>query len=146
MMNLKMSLDSKYNRLKEFYKLLINFKAVRPKNRKMQLKKAYKNDYDADDELNETKKKKFDYRQFELFDETDKKSKLEEKTNTFLKQIENREKSVEKKGFMKYFSYKLTALVNYLLSQNMQDLRKILDEIKQQKTELNKDERNTFFE
>ena len=47
---------------------------------------------------------------------------------------------------MKYFSYKLTALVNYLLSQNMQDLRKILDEIKQQKIELNKDERNTFFE
>ena len=81
-----------------------------------------------------------------MFDETDKKSKLEEKTNTFLKEIENREKSVEKKGFMKYFSYKLTALVNYLLSQNMQDLRKILDEIKQQKTELNKDERNTFFE
>ena len=29
---------------------------------------AYKNDYDADDELSEAKKKKFDYKQFELFD------------------------------------------------------------------------------
>ena len=30
---------------------------------------AYKNDYDAD-ELKEAKKKKFGYRQFELFDKT----------------------------------------------------------------------------
>ena len=71
-----MSLDSKYNRMKEFYKLLINFKALRLKNPKTQLKNAYKNDYDADDGLNEVKKKKFNYRQFELFDETDKKLKI----------------------------------------------------------------------
>ena len=29
---------------------------------------AYKNDYDTDNELNEAKKKEFDYRQFELAD------------------------------------------------------------------------------
>ena len=43
---------------------------------------------------------------------------------------------------MKYLSYKPVALVNNLLSQNKQDLRKSLDEIKQQKIELDKDERN----
>ena len=37
---------------------------------------AYKNNYDADNELSEAKKKKIDYKQFELFDKTDKKSKL----------------------------------------------------------------------
>ena len=41
---------------------------------------AYKNDYDNDDELSEGKKKKFDYKQFELFDKKDKKSKLGGKT------------------------------------------------------------------
>ena len=40
---------------------------------------AYKNDYD-NDELNEGKKKKFDNRHFELFDKTDKKSKLDGET------------------------------------------------------------------
>ena len=40
---------------------------------------ACKNDYD-NAELNQAKKKKFDYRQFKLFDETDKKSKLDEET------------------------------------------------------------------
>ena len=44
---------------------------------------------------------------------------------------------------MKYFSYEPTALVNKLLNQNTQYLRKRLDEIKQQKIELNKDERNS---
>ena len=41
---------------------------------------AYKNDYDNDDELSEAKKKKFDYKQFELFDKTDKKLTLDEET------------------------------------------------------------------
>ena len=83
-----MSLDSKHNKIKEFNKLLVTFKALRPKNPKIQLKKerimknvdelyekyynAYKNDYDNDDELKVAKKKKFDYMQFELFDKTDK--------------------------------------------------------------------------
>ena len=35
----EMSLDSKYNRMNEFNKLFINFKALRPKNPKMQVKK-----------------------------------------------------------------------------------------------------------
>ena len=69
----EMPLDSKYNRMKEFNKLLINFKALRPNKPKTQLKKeqimrnvdenyekyyhAYKNDYETDDELDEAKKK-----------------------------------------------------------------------------------------
>ena len=36
----EMSLDSKYNRIKEFNKLLTNFKALRPKNPKTKLKKS----------------------------------------------------------------------------------------------------------
>ena len=104
---------------------------------------AYKSDYETDDELNEAKKKKFDYKQFGLVDKTDKESKLDEETKNFLRQIEKREKGVDKKGFMKYFNYQPTALVNKLLSQNTQDLKKSLNEIKEQKIELNKDERNS---
>ena len=68
----EMSLDSKYNRIKEFNKLLIKFKSPKHKKPETQLKKerimknvdelyekyynAYKNDYDAD-ELREAKKK-----------------------------------------------------------------------------------------
>ena len=44
---------------------------------------------------------------------------------------------------MKYFSYEPTALVNKLLDQNTQDLSKSLNEIKQQKIKLNKDDRNS---
>ena len=40
---------------------------------------AYKNDYDNDDKLSEGKKKKFDYKQFELFDKTDQKLTLDGK-------------------------------------------------------------------
>ena len=63
----EMSLDAKYNRIKELNKLLIKFKSLKPNNPKTQLKKerimknvdefyekyynAYKNDYDNDDEL-----------------------------------------------------------------------------------------------
>ena len=103
---------------------------------------TYKNDYDAD-ELNQGKKKKFDYRQSELFDKTDKELKLGGETKSFIKAVKNKEKGVDKKRFTKYFSYEPTALVNKLLGQNTQDLRKSLDEIKQQKIELNKDERNS---
>ena len=92
----EMSLDSKYNSIKEFNKLLIKFKALKFKNPKTLLKKkrimknvdelyekyynANNNDYDNDDELNEAKKPKINYKQFELFDRTDKKSKLDEQT------------------------------------------------------------------
>ena len=41
---------------------------------------AYKNDYDNDTELSEGKKKKFDYKQFELFDKTDQKLTLDGET------------------------------------------------------------------
>ena len=103
---------------------------------------AYKNDYDAD-ELSEAKKKKFDYKQFELFDKTDKKVTLDEGTKNFIKEIKNREKNVDKKGFTKYFNYKPTTLITKLLGQNTQHLRKSLDKIKQQKIKLNEDERNS---
>ena len=69
----EMPLDSKYNWIKEFSKFLSNFKNLRPKNSKTQLKNerimrnvnklyekyysASKNDYDADDELSEDKEK-----------------------------------------------------------------------------------------
>ena len=89
----EMSLDSKYNKMKKFTNLLTNFKNLKSKNPKTQLKKerimknvdklyenycnAYKNDYDADDELNDVEKKEFDYKQFELFDKTFKKTKVD---------------------------------------------------------------------
>ena len=58
-------------------------------------------------------------------------------------EIKNREKGIDKKGFIKYFSYEPIALVNNLFGQNIQDLRKSLNEISKQKIELNKDERNS---
>ena len=92
----EMSLDSKHRRIKEFNRLLIEPKALKSRNSKTQLKKKrimknvdelyekyynfYKNDFDNDDELSEAKKKKFDYKQFELFDKTDKKLKLDGET------------------------------------------------------------------
>ena len=91
---------------------------------------AYKNNYDGD-ELREAKKKKIDYKQFELFDKTDKKLTLDEETKNNFKEIKDREKIVDIKKFREYFSYEPTALVNKLLGQNTQDLRKRLDEIKQ---------------
>ena len=41
---------------------------------------AYKSDYDTGDELNEAKKKKFDYKQFKLVDKTDEELKMDEET------------------------------------------------------------------
>ena len=102
---------------------------------------ACNSDYDTNDELNEAKKKKFDYKHFELVEKTEKGSKLDGEIRKFFKEIENRERSVDKKGFMKYFNCEPTALVNKLLSQS--NLKKSLDEIKQQRIELNKYERNS---
>ena len=67
-----------------------------------------------------------------MVEKTDKGSKLDGETKKIFKEIENREKSVDKKGFMKYFNCEPTALQLYSL-----------DEIKQQRIELNKDERNS---
>ena len=65
------------------------------------------------------------------------------KKKIFFEEIERREKIVDRDRFMKCFSYKPTALLNILFGQNTQDLRKILNEIKQQKIKLNEDERNS---
>ena len=65
------------------------------------------------------------------------------KQKTFIKEIKNRVKNVDKKGFTKCFNCKPTTLVHKLLGQNTQDLRKSLDKIKQQKIKLNEDERNS---
>ena len=65
------------------------------------------------------------------------------KKKIFFEEIERREKIVDRDRFMKCFSYKLTALLNILFGQNTQDLRKILNEIKQQKIKLNEAERNS---
>ena len=78
-----------------------------------------------------------------MFNKTDKKLTLDEVTKKIFKYIEDQEKIVDTKGFTKYFSYEPAASVNNLLSQNTEDLRKSLDEIKQQKIKLNKDERNS---
>ena len=63
---------------------------------------AYKNDHDAD-ELSEAKKKKFGYRRFELFGKTDKELKLDGETKNFIKEIENKEKGVDKKRIYEIF-------------------------------------------
>ena len=70
--------------MKEFNKLFLNFKSVKTKKAETQLKKEqivknvdklyknyyndYKSDFDTDDELAENKKKKFNYKQFQLGD------------------------------------------------------------------------------
>ena len=58
---------------------------------------------------------------FIIVNKTDKESKLDEETKKIFKEIEKREKDIDKKEFMKYFNYEPTALVNKLLSQNIQD-------------------------
>ena len=73
----------------------------------------------------------------------DKELKLDGVTKKLIKEVGNKEKGNDKKRFTKHFSYEPTALVNKLLGHNTQDLRKSLDEIKQQNIELNKDERNS---
>ena len=84
----EMSLDSMQNRIKGFDKLLTDFKVLKPRNPKTQLKKeqimknpdklycAYKNECDADNDLDEAKKKKIDHRQFQLGDNKDEDSNL----------------------------------------------------------------------
>ena len=70
LMNLKTPIDSKYNSMKAFNKLLLASKLLKKKKTETRLKKeriiknvdelyekyynAYKSDYDTDDELNET--------------------------------------------------------------------------------------------
>ena len=85
-----------YNRIKEFNKLLIRFKALKSKKQETLIKKkrimknvdefykkyynAYKNHFENDDGLDESKNKKINQKQFELFDKRDKKLTLDEET------------------------------------------------------------------
>ena len=121
----EMSLDSKYNRMKELNKLLISFKSVKTKKAETRLKKeqimknvdelykkyynTYKSDYDTDDELKGTKKKKFDHKQFQLDNKINKESKRDEKVKEL----------------------KLTALTEWLSSKNdFNEARKLINDIK----------------
>ena len=56
--------------------------------------------------------------------------------------MKNKKKWVDKEGFIRYFGYETSALVIKLLNQNTQNLKKSLDKSKQQKIELNRDEKN----
>ena len=67
------------------------------------LRKVYnacKSDYDTNDELNEAKKKKFDYKQFKLGNKTDKESEPDGETKSFTKEIKKGEKGVDKKDLV----------------------------------------------
>ena len=59
-------------------------------------------------------------------------------------EINKKEKGVDKKGFSEYFNHKPSALVSKVLTQNIQDLKKSLNKIKQQKIKLDSDERNSI--
>ena len=77
-----------------------------------------------------------------MFDKADKKLTLDEETKNFLRRLKIKKKLLIKK-IKEYFSYEPTALVNKLLGQNTQDLKKRLNEINQQKIKLNEDEINS---
>ena len=69
---------------------------------------SYKSDYDTNDELKEDKKKKFDYKQFEIDNKISKESKLNEKTKEL----------------------KLTELPKWLRSKNyFNEARKLINDI-----------------
>ena len=103
-----MSLDSKYNWIKKFSKLLTNFKILRPKNPKTQLKKerimkyvdelyekyynAYKNDCYNDDESNETKKKYITTNSLNCLTKQIKSRNQMKKQKYFFKEIEKKKR------------------------------------------------------
>ena len=121
-----MSLGSKYTIMKNYNKRLIKFKNVKPRKSETWLKKeriiknveevyrkyydACKEEYDIGGELNGAENKTFDYKQFKIVDKTDKESKLDGETKNFIKEIKEREKGVDKKGFRKYSGYEPSAL------------------------------------
>ena len=94
--------------MNEFNKLFTSFKNIETKKPETQLKKkqitknvdelykkyydAYKNDYDTVDDINEAKKKKFDYKQFEFVDKTDKEPKLDEEIIFFKRDWKSRKR------------------------------------------------------
>lgn len=60
----------------------------------------------------------------------------------FTKEIKEKEKDADKEGFSRYFNHEPSTIVSKLLSQNIQDLKKRLNKIREQKIELNADETN----
>ena len=98
------------------------------------------------------RRKEFDYKKLKLSndydytsdEEEDAKLKLDEETKNLIGKINKKEKGVDKKGFSEYFDYKPSALVSKVLTQNIQDLKKSLNKIKQQKIKLDSDERNSI--
>ena len=130
----EMSLDFKQNKIKEFNKKLNKFKVLKPIKPETQLKKerimknvdelyekyynAYKNDFD-NDELIEAKKKKIDYKQFELFDKTDKKLTLdgETKKDEESKLIELPKWLHSRNDFKKAIKLKISGLIQIMLNQ-----------------------------
>ena len=121
-----MSLGSKYTIMKNYNKRLFKFKNVKPRKSETWLKKeriiknveevyrkyydACKEEYDIGGELNGAENKTFDYKQSKIVDKTDKESKLDGETKNFIKEIKEREKGVDKKGFRKYSGYEPSAL------------------------------------
>ena len=105
----EMSLDSKYNRTKEFNKIIIDFKAIKTKKEKHNSTRSYKSGYDTDGELNKAKKAKFDHKQFELVNKTDEQLKQDEETKDL----------------------KLTALPKWLSSKNdFNEVAKLINDIR----------------
>ena len=70
---------------------------------------AYKNDYDTN-ELSEAKKKKFDYKQFELLDKTDKKLTLDEETKNKNDKLNNILTVINR--IYQFFEYKFCRVKN----------------------------------
>ena len=65
---------------------------------------TYKSSYENNDELNEAKKENLNFKQFEIVvDKTYKELKLDGQTKNFNKEIEKREKGVDKNGCTKHF-------------------------------------------
>ena len=154
-----MPLGSGYKKMKEFNKLLTDFKSAETIKTKTRLRKkhimknvdepyekhynAYKDIYDNDYELNESKKKELDHKQFKLHDKINKELRLDEETKKFTEEIKEQEKGIDKNRFSRCFNFEPSALVSKLFSQDTQDLKKSLGRIKQQRIKLNADETNS---
>ena len=78
---------------------------------------AYKNDYDTN-ELSEAKKKKFDYKQFELLDKTGKKLTLDEETKNKNDKLNNILTVINR--IYQFFEYKFCRVKNQMnqINQN----------------------------
>ena len=129
--------------MKIFNKLFINFKNLKTKKAETQLKKekimknvdnlyknyynAYKSNFDIKDELTEDKKKKFNYKQFEIDETISEESKLDEKTEELkLTKLPKWVKASEKK--INEILNKITEAKNNGLKANVDEKEITLDE------------------